>query len=366
MRYFTFVILVILISCKQVNEKSKISTRKAEIEVVINVHPGVELLTIIQKLAGKFPKSSPSKYNDEVMEYFSKYKEAKAVEILRNIDKNIYPDFTELGFCFSDFPKFKLHIPEKMSWYKYYGEENVKNFLKSCQEFVVETNFWDFYKDHENQYKEWSQPIRKGLKEDKLIEKLDAFYKSNSNPPSFYICLDPLNGWGAHAIVNPELYNPDYEGVKAYTIGFFGNKSKDSAQPKFEYGSYSTNLIWHEGGHIYLEPIFKKYKKEIDEISYLFNKDDEGMKNQNISNWEYCLNENVVRAIVISLFKKHKTNRAWKKQNAQEIVNDFIYAEYLSECILEGYLKNDENQRFEDYFPFLLKLLKKKFPVKRT
>ncbi len=364
MRYCIFFVFALIVSCAKVEKKQAEKIKyTTEIKVEVNVHPGVELLTVIQKLSGKFPKSTPSKYNDEVMRYFSKYKNAKAVKILQSIENRLYPDFTELGFCFSDFPNFELNIPENADWYTYYTKEKVQAFLKSSKDFAIETNFYEFYKKYKEQYQSWGEPIRKGLKKDQLIEKLNDFYKSSGKPPKFYICLDPLNGWGAHAIVNPESYNKAYTGVKAYTLGYFGNKDKNDTNLSFSYGDYSTNLVWHEGGHIFLEPIFNKYKKEIDALSYLFNKDDQGMKNQNISNWEYCLNENVVRGVVIALFKTYKSERAWKKQNAKEIVSDFIYAEFISEHILANYLKGNTYPSFESYFPELLITLKKKFTL---
>jgi hypothetical protein len=48
-------------------------------EVKINVHPGVELLTIVQKLSGKYPASAPSTYEREVLAYFSPYQKHPAV-----------------------------------------------------------------------------------------------------------------------------------------------------------------------------------------------------------------------------------------------------------------------------------------------
>lgn len=357
---------IVSFGCQPEIKKDKNSAKKILPKVTVNVHPGVELLTIIQKLADRFPKSTPSKYNDEVLSYFSKFKNHKAVQQLQAINKRIYPDFTELGFCFNDFPNFNLEIPNKLSWYKYYDKEKVQNYLKACKEFAKDSNFWKFYKAHEANYKQWGTAVKNGLEKDELITKLSNFYNTNeAKPPHFYICLDPLSGWGSHAIPNPEKFNSAYNGVKAYTIGFFNEKPDKTQDPKFAYGNYGTNLIWHEGSHIYIEPLFEKYENKINELSYLFNKEDTGIKNNNISNWEYCLNENVVRGIVISLFKAHKTNRAWKKQNAREIVNDFIYAEFISECVTKEYIKDNKYNDFAEYFPVLLEKIAKEFPKEK-
>ena len=334
-------------------------------DVKINVHPGIELLTIIQKLADQFPKSSPSTYEKEVNDYFGNFKNLKAVNDIKNFKGNVYPDLTELGFCFSDFPNFKLHIPDSLNWYKYYGKDTVIMYLQDCKDFASQTKFWEFYKKHETDYLAWGKPIENGILKDSLIEKLNNFYRTSSTAPKFQVCIDPLNGWGAHAITNPEYFNPDYEGLKAYTIGYISNKSMQTQNPNFSYGSYATNLIWHEGSHIYLEPLFKKYRMQIKALSYLYNKDDQGMKSQNISNWEYCLNENIVRGIVITLFKEYKTQREWKRQNAQEVLNDFIYAEDISNFILTDYIGSKKYKSFDEYFPVLLNELSQKYPNKK-
>ena len=101
-------------------------------DVTINVHPGIELLTVIQKLADQFPNSTPSTYEKEVNDYFGNFKNLKAVNDIKNFKGNAYPDLTELGFCFSDFPNFKLHIPDSLDWYKYYGKDTVIKYLQDC------------------------------------------------------------------------------------------------------------------------------------------------------------------------------------------------------------------------------------------
>ncbi|MGE5107737.1 MAG: DUF4932 domain-containing protein, partial [Sphingobacteriales bacterium] len=157
---------------------------------------------------------------------------------------------------------------------------------------------------------------------------------------------------------------PAYKDIKAYSIGFFSNNPDTTQEPAFSYGNYATNLVWHEGSHIYLEDLFRKYKVQIDALEYLYNKDDQGMKSQNISNWTYCINENVVRGIVIALFKEYKGERAWKKQNAQEIINDFIYAEEISDMIFNEYINGIKYKNFNEFFPVLLNQIRKNHPLK--
>lgn len=330
--------------------------------LTVNVHPGIELLTIVQKLSGRYPKSSPSDYEKQVLAHFGPYKGHPAVVKLQQFKGQVYPDLTELGFCFDDSPNPQLAIPDSSDWYKLYGKAEVVEYLKQCKDFAIQSNFRQFYSAHASSYLSWGTAIGQGIRKDNLLEKLHGFYKSGA-PPRFYICLDPLNGWGAHATPHPESFNPFYTGVKAYTVGFSSKTSDSTQTPVFPYGDYATNLVWHEGGHIYLQEVFTRHKSQIDALAYLYNRNDPGMKSQNINNWTYCLNENVVRGVVIALFKKYKPERAWKRQNAQEVLNDFVYAEDISNIILENYVDNKKYSNFEAFFPVLLLKLKKMHPV---
>lgn len=332
-------------------------------KVKINVHPGIELLTIVQKLSGLYSRTSPSAYEKEVLAYFRPYKGHPAVLKLQQFKGTVYPDVTELGFCFDDSPNLNLALPDSLNWYKRYGKANVIEYLKQCKDFANKSNFRQFYLAHATAYTSWGTLIGEGIKKDNLLEKLHGFYKSEA-APSFYICLDPLNGWGAHATPHPELLNPAYTGIKAYTVGFSSYTSDSTQNPVFQYGDYATNLVWHEGGHIYLQDLFTRYKSQIEALAYLYNRNDPGMKSQNINDWTYCLNENVVRGIVIALFKQYKTERAWKRQNAQEVLNDFVYAEDISSIVLTDYIGNKKYPNFDAFFPVLLLKLKKLHPAK--
>ena len=332
-------------------------------DLKINVHPGVELLTIVQKLSGKYPPSTPSAYEKEVLAHFGPYNKHPAVRTLQQFQGTVYPDLTELGFCFDDSPDLHLAVPDSSNWYRLYGKAAVIEYLKQCTAFAAQSNFRQFYLAHAPAYRAWGIRIAEGIQQDQLLEKLHGFYQAGA-PPRFYICLDPLNGWGAHATPHPERFNPVNAGTKAYTIGFYATPSDSTKSPVFAYGDYATNLVWHEGGHLYLQDLFARHQRQIDALAYLFNGDDPGMKAQNIRTWAYCLNENVVRGVVLALFKQHKSARAWKRQNAQEVLNDFVYAEDISQIIGADYLGRKKYPTFEAFFPVLLRKLQKRHPAK--
>lgn len=333
-------------------------------ELKITVHPGVELLSIVQKLAGRLPDTTPTSYEREMLACFTPYRQHPAVQQLQQFNGQVYPDLTELGFCFGDSPDVPLgSLPDSSHWYRSYGKAVVQDYLRKCQDFATASNFRQFYQAHAAAYAAWGAPIRAGIARDSLLGKLHGFYRT-AEAPHFYICLDPLNGWGAHAIPHPEEMNPTYRGIKAYTIGCFAVAPDSSRTPVFKYGDYTTNLVWHEGGHIYVQELFGRYAPQIAALSYLYNGQDSGMKSQNINSWQYCLNENVVRGVVLTLFKQYKSDRAWRRQGAQEVLADFIYASDISDILLRDYVGHSKKYPdFAAFFPVLLRRLQQRHPA---
>ncbi|TDO23034.1 DUF4932 domain-containing protein [Pedobacter duraquae] len=326
--------------------------------LTVNVHPGIELFTIIQILGDQYPDPNPSTYSKEVMDYFGKYKSHPAVVKVKSLGK-VYSDFPELGYTMTGFPDIKIYQPEDLSWYKRYGKDTVLEYLSLCKDFAKESNFWAFFQAHQEKYAKWGSGIREQVAKSGTMEQLQKFY-GKKGTAQWNICIDPLNSWGSHAIATKKM-NPAFGNIIVYNTGYFNEKSTEKDEPVFAYQGFDY-LVWHEGSHIFLDPYFIKYKKEIDELAYLFNKDDDGMKRNTIGTWEYCLNENMVRAIVGDMYKNYRTERQYKRQVAKETANDFIYVEDLVPFIAANYGPGKKYTRFDDFFPTMLTMLKEKHP----
>ncbi|WP_078349551.1 DUF4932 domain-containing protein [Mucilaginibacter pedocola] len=328
-------------------------------KLTVKVHPGVELFTIIQILAEKYPQPNPSAYSKEALEYFGKFKEHPAVKKVQSFG-NTYTDLVELGWCMSDFPNIKIYEPTgDVNWYKMYGKENVLEYIKLCRDFFNDTKFWDFYQQHLPSYTTWGNQMKHKLDSVQYIKNLQDFYRYNADV-KWYICIDPLNSWGSHAIMTKTL-NPQFSDLLVYNTGYFTRGGKPDADPVFEFKDFE-NLVWHEGSHVYVNTLLKEHEKEIDALEYLFNKDDDGQKRNNISTWRYCFDETLVRSITAALYKKYRTERLYKRQLAKETLSDFIYVDELAPFIYNNYINSNKYKNFTEFFPQVLKFLKEKHP----
>ena len=157
--------------------------------------------------------------------------------------------------------------------------------------------------------------------------------------------------------------NPQFSDWLVYNTGYFNQDGTIQKDPYFEFKDFDY-LVWHEGSHVYINQLLQQYKAQIDELSYLFNKEDPGMKRNSIETWAYCFDENMVRSITVVLYKKYRGERSFKRQQAREIASDFIYVEDLVPFIYDNYMQSSKYKDFAEFFPEILKYLKNKYPQK--
>lgn len=333
----------------------------------INVHPGQELLTIVQILGEQYPSPNRSDYQAGVEAHFRSFEDHPAVEWIRNFRGKVYTDLPEIGWCYTNFKDFNFYFPEENLWYDLYGKDTIRQLLTLAADFAQQSDFSSFYENHQNAYQAWGAKVRAVIEEEGYVEKLDQFY-ANGNAsdakPHFYIALDPLNSWGAHAITHPDQFNPALGKVKAYSLGYWNGESTTKDSPSFNSTSFLANLVWHEGSHIYLSEILEKHKDKIESISHLYDGDDPKLRRQNIDDWSYCFEENLVRGIVIALTKQYRSNREYREQNAKEILSGFLYAEAIADWLEPHYIHDNESRSLEELLPHLIVFLNYEFGAK--
>lgn len=329
--------------------------------ITVTVHPGIELLTIVQLLAGKYPLPSKSVYAKATEAYFAPFANHPAVQLARRLPK-VYTDLPELGYCFDNFPQVRLHYPAQTNWYTLNGKDTIQAYLRLCQQFSQDSHFWAFYQQHQADYAAWAKPVQARLARENLVPKLDSLYRFRTKAAHWTICLDPLNSWGAHAIMAKKL-NPRYADQVVYTVGYLNHESTEASSPTFSVGAEAVGLVWHEGSHIYTQALQQQYQADIAKLAYLFNQADAGMKYNNIADWAHCFDENLVRGVVIALFRQYQSPKEARKQAAQELVGDFQYAGDIADVLTAKYVGRRTDQNFEQFFPEILTYLAQKYPT---
>lgn len=267
----------------------------------VTVNENIELLTVIQFLGKRAVYPQESIYRYEVSNYFKKHRRHSAVKKIQSIlDKNSGDGaFPLLGAYCSSLPDFNLMYP--LSEMK--DTLNKREYLQLCKEFA-EISEWSLF-IHKEKFKIelWQNQVRDTVYKYKLTERLEDLMGQKR---SWNIYLSPLVGWGAYNFILPSSNKEnEIHFVMGYNKPLFNNsKDASSAQPFFADKNSLVDLIWHEGSHSYITPLINSHKNELEAYSKLLTEDMQ-VSLQKAGrfkwNWEYYLNELIVRAIVAKL-----------------------------------------------------------------
>jgi hypothetical protein len=326
---------------------------KAGEKLTVTVHPGVELLAIIQYLAGR-EGPQPSPYLTAVRTHFAPYRNHPAVLFLFNSDVPTGFDLPELGWCFADPMKpSTFTVPDSTYWLKAFSRQELTNYLTLCADFAKKSQFSTFYRQHQADYDRWGKAYRHQVDSLQMVQKLETFFRYPTTS-RWYICLDPMNSYGAHAIMTKTLA-PAFGQYIVYQQGYWDRQA--SAKKDLSFDTDITDiydLVWHEGSHIYISQLRQQYRAQIDSLNHLMPKNDR-LAQQNINDWPHFVDESIVRAISLALHREHVGADAAKQRLASEEKNGYVYTDKLASMLQNDYLHTRQYATFDEYFPVLLR-----------
>ena len=333
--------------------------------VRVLVHPGTELLQIVHLLSDT-AQVAESTYNAEVMRYFAPYRRHPAVRAARHLSRSISCDYpVRLSWAFYGFPNLKLAAmqPEHMDGYEQEMPiAEVQAYFRQCLQFAQDAHFVEFYQAHAPQHASWVQEFEAGMKQQKLLETIDQFYRLPRQKP-VALTLGVLN-CGSYAMsdmrgINPKLPN-QYTIMVSYHQLVLSRDTLTKA-PHFYPTIQTSQLVWHELGHTYLAAVFTRHQSKINQLAYLARQDPRAKHWSEVrGSWSNFLNENVTEAVT-SVLKL----RAGKITRSEAFAPDdfYIYSAELAEIIEQQYKKTSRYKNFEEYFPVLLRDFAKKHPA---
>lgn len=339
-------------------------TAQSSAPVRVLVHPGTELLQIIHLLSDT-AEVAKSTYNADVIRYFTPYRRHPAVLAARHLSRRISCDYpVRLSWAFYGFPELKL-ASIKAEYMDGYEQEmpltEVQAYFRQCLQFARDAHFVEFYQDHKAQYASWVKEFEAGMKQQKLLESIDQFYRLPRQKPTV-LTLGVLN-CGSYAMsdmrgINPNLPN-QYTIMVSYHQLIFSRDSLTKV-PHFYPSVQTSQLVWHELGHTYLIAVFARHQPEINQLAYLTQQDPRAKQWSEVrGSWSNFLNENITQAVTDVLkFRAGKITRA----EAFEPDDFYIYSAELAEIIEQQYEQGSRYKNFEAYFPVLLREFAKKHP----
>ena len=296
-------------------------------------------------------------YKQKIEKNLLPLKNHKAVQLFDTLSKKYnfsYYRTVEWVLQFSNFPEFKK-IKEKAEKYETVPKSKeylLKNFKKELINFNRDTLFQSYL----NEMKPINQEIISEIKKSETIRELpkylESFYGEKLN--SYNLILSPLLHSGGF---NSELINKN---GKKEVYALIGPNGEIDFIPNFDKSYLETDLILHEFGHSFVNPLLEKYHEEIEDLKskYYTPKLEKYAKYQGYSQWNYVFNELLVRATTIVIAEKH-----FGKERANELLEyeksiGFGLVENILEILKEYQQHRDKYSNFSEFYPVLIERMK--------
>ena len=317
----------------------------------IAIDPRMELLTVVQLLSNYPIIKRDVPYSKDVVNYFESFSSHEAVIMT---DSLFYK-----GFSYHIPPTFMLHLsqpPELEQKITFTddlkkrsgGGDNLKQFQKSIKQFTSISNFETFWNSKISLYNQILDLTIADLGEMDIVKILEDYFNETYN--GYNVTISPSFGGG---------YGPSITDTDGNTI-IYGCLSTTDVKDDIPYlrGWRLAGFVWHEFGHSFVNPLTDKHSDKVASLDKLFEPIKEDMTKSAYGAWSSCVNEHVVRAVVVRLCELHVHSQLSKAILEDELRQHFIYIEPLIEK-----LKDFENQRsksnitFTEYYPELLNAL---------
>lgn len=333
-----------------IKSKSICYTKNA---VNICVDYRIELLSIVEYLAGynTIMTKLNFSYKENVNEYFSTYKEHDVIKMFLELNK--------IGFTYGTPPNITLYLDEDfkirqdIDFDDFYinrmgGKENFELFCNLLYKFSKDTNYDDFFKDNIHYYESIIENTINILPDYNFISELHSYYGMKRN--NYYIFLVSLFGpcgFGPKVIhKNGDIDIYSIVGLlECTTILNFGN---------VEYFKYMQR---HEFSHSFINPLTLKHWDEAKNYVSLYNKTKE-IKQNCYGDWEECLNEHIIRAVVIRLSSLAEEGIE-DKLVQKELSRGFIYIEDIIKSLKYYEQNRDIYKDIDKYYIKILEDLNK-------
>jgi hypothetical protein len=289
--------------------------------VEISVDPRVELLAVVQSLAGYDQLGTGDlDYRREVLTRFAPWRAHPAVTLFARMARE--------GFSRDAPPAVMLRLAEPPALelrapFSVYvetragGRERLFAFLDSLRDFAAESRFMEFYAAHERHFRRLVGDARRVLRRTRVVGPLEEYFGVREH--GYHLILAPLLHAGGYAA---EVERPPGI-VDCYAI--LGPSRASHGRPRFWDPDALEALLWHEFSHVFVGNLPESCRREIAADSALFEPLRARMLPQGYARWEVCADEHLVRAVGVRLVARMEGAHAAEKALDLQLRLGFAY-----------------------------------------
>ena len=277
--------------------------------IEISVDPRIELLTVVQCLAGYDQLGTADlDYRREVLKRFAPWRSHPAVTLFARMARE--------GFTRDAPPAMMLRLDEPPALelrapFSVYvetragGRGRLFAFLDSLRDFAAESRFMEFHTAHTERFRALVEEARRTLRRTRVVEPIEDYFGVREH--GHHLILAPLLHTGGYAA---EVERPPGI-VDCFAI--LGPSRASHGQPRFWDPDALEALLWHEFSHIFVGNLPDPCRREIAADSALFEPLRARMLPQGYARWEVCADEHLVRAVGVRLVARMEGNHAAEK-----------------------------------------------------
>ncbi|WP_415374562.1 DUF4932 domain-containing protein [Patiriisocius sp. Uisw_017] len=344
----TILLILLLASLKSIGQKSELN---------ITIDERIETIYSIAFLDDYFLiNNHENHYKSKLKNNFKALKNHKAVALFDTLSKKHgfnFNNVTDWVLQFGEFPELNKvrEVINPDSFDESKGDYLIKKFKKEFISFNQDTLFQAYLAE----VKELNEKVLNQVKQSKSIQHLPTYLEKyyGSELGSYNLILSPLvhsGGFNSKFIADGK--------TEVYAI--IGPNGEIEHIPYFEKEFLEMDLILHEFGHSFVNPLTEKFQNEIENIKEKYYSDSlkKNGKTQGYSEWKYVFNEHIIRAITIRIAnenfgtEKAKELLDYEKSIGFSLVNNIVE-------ILKEYENNREKYpKFSEFYPILIERIK--------
>jgi hypothetical protein len=319
--------------------------------ITLSVDPRIELLSIVQYLAGYRPITElPSAYRARVDSAFAGFRDHVAVALFR--------DMAAAGFSFHVPPQATLHRTIDLQPALPFppgvlarggGEDRLESFYRHLAEFRRESGFDTFFQANRGFHERLLREAAAHIGPLQRPELLEAYY--GERMAAYTIILVPLYMPGGFGI---EL------GAGSESRSIFSVQGPVAAAGDgLSFGDQRsfTYLVWHEFSHSFVNPLTRARLDQVQRYQALYEPMAEVMRRQAYGNWESTVNEHIVRAVTTRLAYLHYGPDAGDRALKAEQARGFTHVAALAAALERYEASRDVYPTLNDFYPELLAAL---------
>jgi hypothetical protein len=223
----------------------------------------------------------------------------------------------------------------------------VEAFLAALRDFTRETHFMSFYTSHADFYATLTGQVEKMI-DPAGLTMLEDYYGMQQH--SYNIILVPLfhpGGFGPRIPAGNGVFD-------VYSIN--GPQGVSGDIPNFGGANDYRELIWHEFGHSFINPLTEANNDLVFPYENLANPIARKMKRMAYTNWETIVNEHVIRAITTRLVAQMDGKEAGRILLETERSKGFRYIDVLAERLKEYETNRGEYPTLESFYRRLMEV----------